>query len=149
MLKLHSVGHAQTEWAAHIVLAPKKDKALHLCIAYRKLNAIPIRNSDPLQRMDDCIDSLEDFRNDLALDGSSGYCPIEVDEGDRDKTTFQSHHWIFHLSQMTFEVKSAGGTFQQVVDVISVTLQWQGPSPSSTTLSSSRTNSRTTLYISI
>lgn len=49
---------AQSEWASPIVLAPKKDGSIRLCIDYSRLNAINIRDSYEIHRMDECIDSL-------------------------------------------------------------------------------------------
>lgn len=64
---------AQTEWAAPIVFAPKKDRTLWFCVDYRKLNAVTGRDSYPIPRMDGSIDSegkansLLDARSELRL----------------------------------------------------------------------------------
>ena len=47
-----------SERAAPIVFAPKKDGTLRFCIDYRRLNLVTIRDSYPIPRMDECIDSL-------------------------------------------------------------------------------------------
>lgn len=44
-----------SEWAAPIVFAPKKDGSLRVCIDYRRLNAVRIRDSYPIPRIDECI----------------------------------------------------------------------------------------------
>lgn len=49
---------AQTEWAARIVFALKKDGSICFCVDYRKLNAVTKRDSYAIPRMDECIHSL-------------------------------------------------------------------------------------------
>jgi hypothetical protein len=62
-----------SEWAAPIVLIPKPDGSLRFCIDYRKLNEVTLRDSYPLPRMDDCLDSLGSATIFTTLDGNSGY----------------------------------------------------------------------------
>ena len=49
---------SNSEWAAPVLFAPKKDGKLRFCIDYRKLNAMTVKDSYPLPRMDECIDTL-------------------------------------------------------------------------------------------
>ena len=58
MLKKGVIELSTSEWAAHVVFAPKKDGSLMLCIDYRRLNALTIRDLYQITRMDECIDSL-------------------------------------------------------------------------------------------
>lgn len=44
------------EWASSIVFTPKKDRSLHFCVSYLKLNSVTIRDSHPFPRMDEIID---------------------------------------------------------------------------------------------
>lgn len=60
MLKANIIEPTSSEWASPVVLIPKKDRRLRFCVDYRKLNEKKIRDTYPLPRMDDCIDSLGD-----------------------------------------------------------------------------------------
>ena len=58
MLKGSVIDPSTSECAATVFFAPKKDGAPRFCIEYRHLNAVTLRDSYPIQRMDECIDNL-------------------------------------------------------------------------------------------
>jgi hypothetical protein len=60
MLQAGVIEPATSEWASPVILVPKPDGSLRFCIDYRKLNAITVRDTYPLPRMDECIDYLGD-----------------------------------------------------------------------------------------
>ena len=95
MMEVDVIEPAVSEWAAPIVFAPKKDGSLRFCIDYRRLNAVTIRDSYPIPRMDECIDSLGDTQVFSTLDCNSGYWQLEVAPEDRHKTAFVSHHGLY------------------------------------------------------
>ena len=51
---------AQAEWASPVVIVPKPDGSLRFCVDYRKLNASTVKDTYPLPRMDEYLDSLGD-----------------------------------------------------------------------------------------
>ena len=58
MLKSGVIAPSNAEWASPVVFVPKPDGSLRFCVDYRKLNSITVRDSYPMPRMDECIDSL-------------------------------------------------------------------------------------------
>jgi hypothetical protein len=78
MLKEGVIEPASSEWASPVVLVPKTDGTLLFCVDYRKLNAVATRDTYPLPRMDECIDSLGDAHIFTTLDCNSGYWKIPV-----------------------------------------------------------------------
>ena len=64
----------------------KKDGSLRFCVDYRNLNKITKKDSYPLPRVDDLLDSLADAQWFSTLDLRSGYWQVEVDPADREKT---------------------------------------------------------------
>ena len=64
---------ATSEWASPIVLLPKKDGSLRLCVDYRRLNAKTVANSYPLPRIDDFLDSLGDAQIFRTRNCNAGY----------------------------------------------------------------------------
>ena len=57
-LALGVIKPSQSEWASPLLLVPKPDGTKRFCVDYRKLNLVTTKDSYPLPRMDDCIDSL-------------------------------------------------------------------------------------------
>ena len=96
MSELDVIEPATSEWAAPIVLIPKPDGSLRFCIDYRRLNALTVRDSYPLPRTDDCLESLGTAQIFSNLDANSGYWKLNVSETNRDKTSFTSHRGL-HL----------------------------------------------------
>jgi hypothetical protein len=73
MFKAGVVEPAVSERESPVVLVPKPDLSLRFCIDYRRLDAITIRETYPLPRMDECIDSLGEAVVFSTLDCNSGY----------------------------------------------------------------------------
>jgi Reverse transcriptase (RNA-dependent DNA polymerase) len=118
MLEAGVIEPASSEWASPVVLVPKPDGSLRFCVDYRRLNALTIRDSYPLPRMDECVDSLGDSCDFTTLDCNSGYCQIPVAPDDMDKTTFTSHEGTYRFRRMPFVVRNAPATFQRTVEIV-------------------------------
>lgn len=124
MLDLGVIEPSTSEWAAPVVFAPKKDGSLRFCVDYRRLNAVTVRDSYPIPRMDECIDSLGDERVFSTLDCNSGYWQVQIPEQDRDKTTFVTHHGLFQYTHMPFGLRNAPATFQRAMDIVLSSVKW-------------------------
>jgi hypothetical protein len=64
----------------------KKDGSTRLCIDYRALNNVTIKDSYPLPRIDDSLDALRGFKWFSVLDLSRGYFQVQMEETDKEKT---------------------------------------------------------------
>ena len=73
MLDAGVIEPANSEWASPVVLAPNPDGSLRFCVNYRKLNSLTVKDTYPLPRMDECIDSMGEAQFVTALDANSGY----------------------------------------------------------------------------
>ncbi|TYK21332.1 putative 22 kDa kafirin cluster [Cucumis melo var. makuwa] len=77
-------------WGAPVLFVKKKDGTLRLCIDYRQLNKVTIRNKYPLPRIDDLFDQLRRATLFSKIDLRLGYHQLKVRESDIAKTTFRT-----------------------------------------------------------
>jgi len=125
MLRMGAIEPAQSAWDSPVVLVPKPDGTLRFCVDYRKLNAVTVRDTYPLPRMDECIDSLRDANIFTTLDCNSGYWQVPVSPGDRDKATFVCHSGLFRYRRMSFGLTNAPATFLRTLDRILSGFKWR------------------------
>ena len=125
MLKANVIAPSSSEWASPVILVPKPDGSLRFCVDYRKLNSITVRDSYPMPRMDECIDSLGSATIFSTLDCNSGYWQLPVEEKDRDKTTFTCHAGSYKFLRLPFGLRNAPATFQRAMDVILSRVRWK------------------------
>ena len=110
-------------WGAP-VLFTKKDKTLRLCIDYRQLNKVTIKNRYPLPRIDDLFDKLRGVRVYSKIDLRTGYHQLRVREMDIPKTVFRTRYGHFEFTVMPFGLTNAPAAFMNLMH--SVTPQNRG-----------------------
>ena len=98
---------------------------MRFCVDCRKLNAVIVRYSYPVPRMDECIDCLGDAPVFTTLDCNSWDWQVEIAQEDRDKTTFASHCGLFRFISMPFGLNNAPAAFQRAVDFILPWVKWE------------------------
>ncbi|GKD38659.1 putative reverse transcriptase domain-containing protein [Tanacetum coccineum] len=81
-------------WGAPILFVKKKDRSFRMCIDYRVLNKLTVKNRYPLPRIDDLFDQLQGSSVYSKIDLRSGYHQLRVRDEDIPKTAFRTRHVI-------------------------------------------------------
>jgi len=107
-----------SEWGFPVVLVPKKDGTLRFYVEYRLLNVVTKKDSYPLPRMDECIDSLGEATIFSTLDCNAGYWQVAIAPEDRERTAFVCHEGAYQYTRMPLGLTNAPATFQRALDII-------------------------------
>ena len=99
-----------------ILFIKKKDGSLRLCVDYRSLNEITIKNRYPLPLIGEALDRLVGAKIYTKLDIRSAYNLIRIREGDEWKTAFRTRYGHFEYRVMSFELVNASATFQSYIN---------------------------------
>ena len=103
--------------AGHGVLfVPKKDKGLRLCMDYRPLNAITIKDRHPLPRIDEMQDRIKGAKWFTKLDITDAYYRLRINKGEEWKTAFRTKYGHYEYLVMPFGLTNAPASFQRFVN---------------------------------
>ena len=105
-------------WLSPIVVVPKKNGKIWVCVDYRKLNAATVTDAFPLPFTDGILDAVVGHEMYSFLDRFNGYNQVRMHPDDQEKTAFVTEWGVFVAVVMMFGLKTALVTFQRVIQEI-------------------------------
>ena len=118
LLQQGAIEPAQSPWASNVVVVRKEDGKFRMCIDYRMLNDVTRKDSYSTVRVDTALDALSGAIWFSTLDLRSSYHQIEVEERDRDKTSWICKYGQYRYVRMPFGLSNSGATFQRLIDMV-------------------------------
>ena len=112
------IGPSTSPWRASVLFVKKKDGSLRLCIDYRQLNRVTIRNQYPLPRIDELFDQLQGSQVYLKIDLRSGYHQLRVRENYVSKTAFRTRYGHYEFQVMAFGLTNAPTAFMDLMNKV-------------------------------
>ncbi|XP_060972248.1 uncharacterized protein LOC133038182 [Cannabis sativa] len=103
-------------WGAPILFIKKKDGSMRMCVDYRELNKVTIRNKYPLPRIDDLFDQLQGSAVFSKIDLRSGYHQLKVRKEDIPKTALRTRYGHYEFLVMSFGLTNAPTAFMDMMN---------------------------------
>ena len=103
-------------WGAPVLFVKKKDGTLQMCIDYRQINKVSVKNKYPLPRIKDLFDQLKGAGVFSKIDLRSGYYQLRVKDEDVPKTAFRTRYGHYEFLVMPFGLTNAPAAFMDLMN---------------------------------
>ncbi|PKA50671.1 RNA-directed DNA polymerase like [Apostasia shenzhenica] len=119
MLDKKYIHPSKSPWGAPVLFVKKKDGSLRMCIDFRELNRVTVKNKYPLPRIDDLFDQLQGASVFSKIDLRSRYYQLKVKEENIPKTAFRTRYGHYEYLVMPFGLTNAPAIFMDLINRVS------------------------------
>jgi hypothetical protein len=109
---------SSSPWGAPVLFVNKKDGSRRICVDYRSLNEVTIKNKYPLPRIEDLFDHMRGATLSSKIDLRSGYHCLKIQTEDIPKTTFTTRYGLYECLVMSFGLTNAPAYFMNLMNKV-------------------------------
>jgi hypothetical protein len=118
LLKKGYIRPSVSPWGASVLFMKKKDGKLRLCIDFRQLNKVTVKNKYHLSRIDGLFDQLKDVKIFSKIDLRSGYHQVRIKDEDISKTTFRTRYGHYEFTVVSFGLSNTPVIFMCLLNSV-------------------------------
>jgi hypothetical protein len=109
---------SSSPWGAPVLFVQKKDGSQRMCVDYRSLNDVTVKNKYLLPRIEDLFDQMRGARVFLKIDLRSGYYQMKIRPSDIPKTAFSTRYGLYEFMVMSFGLTNALAYFMNLMNKV-------------------------------
>jgi hypothetical protein len=109
---------SSSPWGAPVLFVEKKDRTQWMCVDYRSLNEVTIKNKYPLLRIEDLFDQMKGASVFSKINLRSGYHQLKIRESDIPKTAFRTRYGLYEYTVMSFVLTNAPAYFMYLMNKV-------------------------------
>jgi hypothetical protein len=109
---------SSSPWGASVLFVQKKDGSQRICVDYRSLNDVTMKNKYPLPRIEDLFDQMRDTRVFSKIDLRSRYHQMKIRPSNIPKTAFSTRYGLYEFTVMSFGLTNAPAYFMNLMNKV-------------------------------